>query len=142
MEYSAHVLNGECHRASNELKPLDFKGFVLDAGQPTAHFNVLKERGIDSRRIIVDESAPLYYICDKEYPYMLFIVSDNDIKNRLEQTNLVISTFEHFEVPKEKYELLFMKNSTHCSYRKKTNENGINTLSDIIINFIEKTEEK
>ncbi len=37
-------------------------GFVFKAGQFTAHFNVLCERGIDSRRCIIDEAAPLYHI--------------------------------------------------------------------------------
>ena len=62
------------------IEPTDLAGFIHDAGQPTAHFNVLKSRGIDSRRIIVDETAPLYHIGrDPEYPPMIFIVSDNDI---------------------------------------------------------------
>lgn len=40
------------------VSPSDISGCVHDAGQPTVHFKVLKERGIDSRRIIIDESAP------------------------------------------------------------------------------------
>ena len=32
------------------IKPTDIAGFVHDAGQPTAHFNVLKSRRIDSRQ--------------------------------------------------------------------------------------------
>jgi acetyl esterase/lipase len=52
-------------------------GYLHDAGQPTAHFNVLKHSGIDRRRIIVDESAPLYYVgIESDYPRMRFIVSD------------------------------------------------------------------
>ena len=37
-------------------------GYFHDAGQPTAHFNVLKYRGIDPKRVIVDETAPLYHV--------------------------------------------------------------------------------
>jgi len=60
--------------------PTDIAGYVHDAGQPTAHFNVLKERGLDSRRVIVDETAPLYYIgLAEKYSPMLFIYSDNDM---------------------------------------------------------------
>ena len=62
-----------------KLEPTDFAGFIHDAGQPTTHFNVLRERGIDPRRVIIDEAAPLYHIGTSEgYPPMLFIVSDND----------------------------------------------------------------
>ena len=60
---------------------------LIDAGQPTAHFNVLKYADVDPRRIIVDETAPLYYVgLESEYPPMRFVVSDNDMTNRYEQT--------------------------------------------------------
>ena len=72
-------------------------GYFHDAGQQTAHFNVLKYADIDPRRIIVDETAPLYYVgLEKEYPPMRFVVSDNDMNNRYEQTMLMLSTLSHF----------------------------------------------
>jgi hypothetical protein len=53
--------------------------------------NVLRERGIDSHRVIIDDSAPLYHIePNKNYPPMLITVSDNDIPNRYEQVMLLI----------------------------------------------------
>ena len=62
------------------------------------HYNVLREENIDSRKVIINEKAPLYHVGDaKEYVPMLFIVSDNDMKNRYEQTMVLISTLEHFE---------------------------------------------
>ena len=67
--------------AVHGLSPMDFSGFIHDAGQPTAHFTVLKYRGIDSRRVIVDETAPLYHIgVDETYPPMRFLVSDHDME--------------------------------------------------------------
>lgn len=36
------------------------EGYIHDAGLPTTHFNVLRERGIDSRRIIVDEASSFF----------------------------------------------------------------------------------
>ena len=76
---------------------MDISGYVHDSGQPTAHFNVLKEKGMDFRRVIVDETAPLYFVgLEKEYPPMLFIVADQDMENRYEQTVLVLSTMDHF----------------------------------------------
>lgn len=81
------------------INPMDINGFIHDAGQPTKHFRVLKEYGIDPKRIIVDEAAPLYYIgIEKEYPKMLFILSENDMENRYEQTMLMISTLKHYGV--------------------------------------------
>ena len=75
------------------IDPLKINGYIHDAGQPTVHFNVLKEKGIDSRRVIINEDAPLYYVgIEKEYPRMLFIVSTNDLENRYEQTMLMLRT--------------------------------------------------
>jgi hypothetical protein len=113
----------------HEITPMDISGFVHDAGQPTAHFNVLKYKGIDPRRVIIDETAPLYHIgTDKEYPRMLFIVSDNDMQNRYEQTMLTLSTLKHFG-HKEKTALKLM-NGKHCAYVKTE------IFGEIIFDFI------
>ncbi len=109
-------------------------GYFHDAGQPTAHFNVLKYADIDPRRIIVDETAPLYYVgLEKEYPPMCFVVSDNDIKNRYEQTMLMLSTLSHFEY--KNYEHIVMQGK-HCKYCSQLDENGESVFGAMIHNFI------
>ena len=110
------------------------KGYIHDAGQPTTHFNVLTERGIDSRRIIVDEAAPLFHIGKASgYPPMMFIISDNDMKNRYEQTQLVLSTLKHFEYNESKIYYKLMHGS-HCHYSEKEE------FGKIICEFIQQTE--
>ena len=97
------------------IDPMDIDGFIHDAGQPTKHFSILKELGMEGKRIVVDEAAPLYYVGVAEtYPPMTFIVSDSDIKNRLEQTQLMISTLRRFdhEVP------MVLRNGKHIHYIK------------------------
>lgn len=80
------------------------KGYIHDTGQPTTHFNVLRERGIDSKRIIIDEAAPLFHIgTATDYPPMLFIFSDNDMPNRYEQTQRILSALKHFDYDEKKY---------------------------------------
>lgn len=119
------------------LTPLDFKGFILDAGQPTCHFNVLRERGIDNRRIIVDDSAPLYHVGeDDEYPPMLIIVSDNDLQNRLEQTYLLVSTLKHFG--HEDNVTLKVMHGTHCDYVRNADQDGNSVLGKLVYNYIYK----
>lgn len=116
------------------LEPSKVSGYYHDAGQPTVHFNVLKERGIDPKRIIVDECAPLYHMGTQEsYPPMRFIVSDNDMKNRLEQTMLVLGTMKHFGY--EKYDHIIM-NGTHCAYCGARDENGVSVFGPMIYDFI------
>lgn len=92
-------------------------GFVFNAGQPAAHFNVLRERGIDSRKCIVDESAPLYHIDEyNNQPPMLIFCADNDMVNRYEQTQLLIGTLKCMNYPSENISFELMKGHSHCDY--------------------------
>ena len=124
------------------IAPTDLAGFIHDAGQPTAHFNVIaKERGMDHRRVIVDETAPLYHIGeDKTYPPMIFFVSDHDMENRPEQTQLVISTLRHFGHTEKNgihYKLL---EGTHNQTFFDKDENGDSLLGLLIEDFIKMIE--
>lgn len=115
------------------LTPLDFAGFIFDAGQPTTHFNVLRERGEDTRRVVVDNAAPLYHV--KNYdnePRVLVVMSDNDMPNRSEQTQLLLSTMECFGYPKESITFEIMEDSEHCSYCSQP------VFAQTIFNFMEK----
>lgn len=113
-------------------------GFFHDAGQPTTHFNVLKERGIDSRRVIINEAAPIYHIgLATSYPPMHFVVSDNDMLSRYEQTMLLLSTLRNFGYDSSKYDYSLM-HGTHCHYFTQTDENGDNVLGTLIYDFIKK----
>ncbi len=112
-------------------------GYLHDAGQPTTHYNILRERGIDTRRVIVDEAAPLYHIVgNRDYAPMQIIVSDNDMENRLEQTYLLVSTLKHFEYSDDKLDFRVMKDSTHCSYIHKQNSCGEWIFANMIYEFI------
>lgn len=117
------------------MKPLDVAGFILDAGQPTCHFNVLRERGIDTRRVIIDDSAPLYHIGeDEQYPPMLIIVSDNDMQNRYEQTMLLVSTLKYFGHSEKVY--LKIVNGSHCAYVNAIDQNGESVFGKLVREFI------
>jgi acetyl esterase/lipase len=79
------------------LDPDQMAGYIFDAGQPTVHFRVLGEAGMDPRRLVVDERAPLYHIREgRNYPPMLVLCADRDMENRYEQTLLFVSTMRHF----------------------------------------------
>lgn len=113
-------------------------GFIHDAGQPTTHFNVLKERGIDGRRIIVDDAAPLYYVgLAQDYAPMLIIVSDNDMENRIEQLSLLLSTLKHFRYDENKVELKIM-HGKHTAYVKEIDCDGNSVFGKLVAEFINK----
>ena len=50
---------------------------------------------------------------------MIFIVSDNDMINRYEQTQLTISTLKHFGYDERKIQYRLM-HGTHCQYSETT----------------------
>lgn len=113
-------------------------GYVMDAGHPTVHFNVLRERGIDSRRVIVDEAAPLYHIvAGRNYPRMQIIVSERDIPNRYAQTQLMIGTLEHMGADMSKIDYRYMENFSHCGYINVKNEEGKYIFAEMIREFIQ-----
>lgn len=116
--------------------PIPVSGYFHNAGQPTCHFNVLRERGIDPRRVMIDDTAPLYHIgTDTHYPPMWFVVSDNDMENRYEQTQLVLSTLKHFGYPKEKIGYTVM-HGKHCAHDKRIDTNGESVLGKMILEWI------
>ncbi len=119
------------------MKPTDIAAYIHDAGQPTAHFNVLKMEGEDDRRVIVDERAPMYFVGrDESYSPMLFIVSDDDMFARYEQTLSMVKTLEHFGHKENIH--LSVQNSKHCKYVFKVDDEGESVFAKIILSFLDK----
>ncbi|MBQ6901220.1 MAG: alpha/beta hydrolase [Firmicutes bacterium] len=126
--------------AAHGLSNADIDAYYHDAGQPTAHFNVLKERGIDERRIIVDESAPLYYVDETPYPPMELVVSEHDISNRYEQIQLLMGTLRHFGHDMSKVFYTYKEGWHHCKYMYEPGDHGNWIFADMIYEFIERME--
>lgn len=120
--------------ASVGLDNSAISGYFHDAGQPTAHFKVLSERGFDPRRIIVDETCPMYHVgTAPSYPPMRFIVSDNDMQNRYEQTMLMLSTMKHFGYTAYDHRVM---HGRHCHYCAAIDEDGNSTFGKMVYDFI------
>ena len=115
----------------------DITAYVHDAGQPTAHFNVLKERGIDPSSVVIDEAAPIFHVKKCDYPPMHFIVSDNDIPDRLNQTKMMIDKLKKCGYPEAKISSV-ITHGTHVWYVTKVDPDGKNEFAKIIIPFINK----
>lgn len=106
------------------IDPLAFDGWVLDAGQPTVHFNILRERGMDTRLVRIDEAAPLYYIqtdfhpvrADGKLPSLLVLAASDDIPCRLEQLELLCVTLRHFGWQRDRLRFCRMDGYAHCAY--------------------------
>ena len=120
------------------IKPEDLGGFISGNAQPTTHFNVLRERGINTNRVLVDEAAPLFYIgMEPSYPPLSLIVSDNDIPARYEQTMLMIAAMKDFGYDMNKVEHQVM-HGTHTSYDNARDETGESVYGKILEDFIKR----
>ena len=110
-------------------------GYFHDAGQPTTHFNVLRERGLSTKMNIIDEASPMFYITPgNTYPRMRLIVSDNDMATRYEAVMLMYKTLLNCGVENVDYVVM---NGKHCQYTHVVDENGYNKLGRMIYDFIE-----
>ena len=97
---------------------------------------MLEYSGTDPRRVIIDERAPLYYVgMEKAYPRMRFVVSDNDMKNRYEETMLLLSALRTFEYTDFDHVVM---HGTHCHYcgSGKNDENGVNVFGKMLYDFL------
>ena len=99
------------------MKTTDIDGYIIDSAQMTTHFNVLRERGINTKRIMVDDAAPVYFLNENtEFPNALVVVSDNDMPCRLEQNLMFLKTAEMFGCPEGKLQYKLMEGYKHCRY--------------------------
>ena len=116
------------------IKTTDINGYIIDSAQMTTHFNVLRERGLNTKRIIIDEAAPVYHIHENTaFPNALVLVSDNDMPCRLEQNLMFLKTAEMFGCPKEKLQYRLMEGFTHCGYT------GTVEFADLILQYMNDT---
>jgi len=115
-------------------------GYFCDSGQPTVHFNVLRERGEDTRLVRLDEAAPIWHVKQvqnpEELPRVALIVSDNDMYNRLEQNLLLRRTMLHFGWPEKKVTYTLMEGYKHTGYCGVFREDGSSLYAEMIRSFI------
>lgn len=117
------------------ISPLDIDGFIHDAPQLTTHFSVLDKRGLATKRVIIDEAAPLYYIgVEEDYPNMLFINAENDGHTRLSQTKLACTALKNLGHGDKVHSVVL--EGTHCSYVNAPSIGDVNVFGEIIRNFI------
>ena len=111
--------------------------FVSDSAQMTTHFNVLRERGMDSRLERVDEAAPLYYAGKTEMTKPLQIIYyQDDMPCRPEQNILMYKSLLRF-APKAAIDLVMLPGG-HCAGSGQLDENGEFPYMREMLRFIRK----
>ena len=119
--------------------PDDIDGYIFNAGQPTTHYNVLAERGLDARRAVADEASPLYHVGERDaslLPPMYFLLAENDMPNRKEQTALMLATLRRFGVNEEKLRFTTVQGAKHCGYNRALTDAGKSVLGELLLPFI------
>lgn len=103
----------------------DVCGYVFDAGQPTTHFHLLELKDISPLRVMVDETAPFWYLTESfdgkgnpvtGLPKLYFFTAESDMPGRVQQNALFIATLKNFGYPAEKIFDKMMMGYGHCKY--------------------------
>ncbi len=117
------------------MHPNDLSGFIFASGQPTTHMNVLKYRGFDDKKVVIDETAALYHVDQMSHNKpMLIIVTDDDIPIRLEQTQLFVSALKFWKYNNVDFKI--MENEDHCSYLVNKDKNDQYPIVNMINEFV------
>ena len=96
---------------------------MADSAQQTTHFNVLRERSVDSRAERIDEAAPLFYVGQTPLSApLLMLAYAQDIPCRLQQNELMLHSFRRFD-PAAPVELHVLPGG-HCEGSSQADENG------------------
>lgn len=121
-------------------------GYYCDSGQPTVHFNVLRERGEDTRLVRVDEAAPIWFagpVADPALlPMIALTVADGDMVNRPEQNRLMARTLLHFGWPEECVVFTEMKGYGHTGYNYAARPDGSLVYPPMIEAFVRAAEKR
>ena len=113
-------------------------GWISDAGQTTSHFHILEiEKGLNPWIQRIDETAPLFYVDEKvNFSHMLLMVYEEDLPNRLEQNELLLSTIKNFNKDAD-IELKVLKGS-HCHGSSELDTDGEYETVKIIKEWIKR----
>lgn len=115
----------------------DVVGWVFDAGQPTTHFNVLRERGLDPRRVVVDEASPLYHVGTRgELAPVLLVLASEDVAGRLEQTNVLLATLRELGLA-ERVRVEVMEGYQHSAYLGEPE--GLSRFADLALELVRRS---
>ena len=110
-------------------------GYISDSAQVMTHYNVLRERGMDSRLERVDAGAPLYYLsASSRFNNLLLICYDDDIPCRPEE-NLLLYKYVQRLCPEQNVQFVRLPGS-HCNGSLQPNERGTYDFSEAMLAFI------
>ncbi len=128
------ALDRSCFREAG-VDPARISGYLSNSAQVTVHFNVLRERGMNSKLERIDEAAPLYFLSpDSDFGNLLLICYENDIKSRPEQNRLLYSDINRI-CPQNR--VVFRRlPGKHCAGTSHRNARGSYDFLDAFDDFL------
>lgn len=113
-------------------------GFLSDSAQMTTHFNVLRERGVDTRYERIDEAAPFFHLTEKApVKNLLLICYEEDIPCRPEQTALFYQSLRRL-LP-ECHVVWHTLPGTHCIGSVRPDASGHYPFCRLAVPFMNET---
>lgn len=110
-------------------------GAISDSSQQTTHFNVLKERGLDTRLERIDDAAPMYFVSETSVvPPMLMIYYTDDMPCRPEQTHLMYKSMKRI-IPDQDLTLVELPGA-HCHGTTTANPDGTYDFANTAIAWL------
>ena len=110
-------------------------GFIADSAQVTTHFNVLRQRGLDTRLERVDEAAPLFWVTEAcPVDDLLLLWYTEDMPCRPEQNKLFLKSLQRF-FPDRNIRAKELPGG-HCHGSVEKNGKGTYDYADAALEFI------
>lgn len=110
-------------------------GFISESAQITVHYNILRERGVDTRLERIDEAAPIYHLSeDSDFRNLLIIYYTDDIPCRPEQNILFYKSAKRI-CPNQRVEIAELPGG-HCNGSTNKNTEGVFDFNRTALNFI------
>ena len=103
----------------------DFKAYLIDSAQPTTHFRVLEERGVESNAIRIDEASPIFFLKKCEFfPKLMLVTYEEDMFCRKEQNMMFSKALESYGI---KHHFIILKGK-HCTGEYPDEDNEIKLI--------------
>ena len=113
-------------------------GYLSNSAQITTHYNVLRERGLDTRLERIDEAAVLYHLNDRsDFGNLLLVCYREDIPCRPEQNKLFYADLTRL-CPDGRVELCELPGG-HCNGTQNPNPDGSYDFNTVLLKFMKKS---
>ena len=113
----------------------EISGYISDSAQITVHYNVLRERGMDTRLERIDEAAPIYFMSpESDFGRLYLICYEDDMPCRPEQNVLFYKGLLR-TCPDQEVRFARLP-GPHCHGSSERSESGRFDFNDKVLEFL------